>query len=75
MCLVVGRGWWGFLSLRDPTTRWSGHPGLGAGERGKPHGFRYGLRCGGRVGFWFAVEFRDEVTAIGDVFGGWARMV
>jgi hypothetical protein len=24
--LVVVRGGWGFLSLRDPTTRWSGHP-------------------------------------------------
>ncbi len=25
--LVVGRGRCGFLSLRDPTTWWSGHPG------------------------------------------------
>jgi hypothetical protein len=24
--LVVVCGRWGFLSLRDPTTRWSGHP-------------------------------------------------
>jgi hypothetical protein len=27
--LGVGCGRWGFLSLRDPTTRWSGHPGGG----------------------------------------------
>ncbi len=31
-----GRGGWGFLSLRDPATRWPGHPGVRGGFRLPP---------------------------------------